>query len=197
MALDLSSYGQIGSSLFVRIEIFDDTGTDEVLTFSDAHKDVTIDSTTYIGLGQLLDITQTTSELRTTPQELTITVSGIPSSVMTSVLTKKIKGSSVLIQRVIYDVNTGEALSITGNPAGRFRGVVDNFAIADDMDEGSKTGTVTISFICANIIGILERKTNGRETNPTAQKALYAGDLSMDRVPNLTNANFNFGKAAD
>jgi len=193
MALDLSTYSSIANALFVKINTYDIDGLDEVITFSDHHKTLTLDGTAYTGLGQLLSITNTQSDLRITPQQISIGISGIPSSNITTVFDSQLKGSKITISRAIFNPTTGELLSITGNPAGRFIGLIDNFSITDEADISTKSGTVTIVFTCASIVGLLSRKSTGRETNPATQKSLYTGDVSFDRIPNLANANFNFG----
>ena len=193
MALDLSTYATLATALFVRIDTYDSDGLEEVITFSDYHQDLELESTNYTGLGQLMSVTDTQSDLRITPQQISIGISGIPSANISTVFDSQIKGSKVSVKRGIFDPVTGQLLSITGNPSGRFYGVVDNFSISDDVDSLTKERSIIVVLTCSTIVGLLNRKTNGRETNPKVQKALYAGDLAMDRVPNLTNANFNFG----
>lgn len=193
MALDLSTYSTLATALFVRIDTYDSNGLDEVITFSDYHQDLVLQSTNYTGLGQLMSVTDTQSDLRITPQQISIGISGIPSANISTVFDSEIKGSKISVKRGIFNPTTGQLLPISGNPSGRFYGVVDNFSISDDVDPLTKESSIIVVLTCSTIVGLLNRKTNGRETNPKVQKALYAGDLAMDRVPNLTNANFNFG----
>jgi hypothetical protein len=189
MAIDLSSYSSIQTNLFVRLDI---PGY-EVLRFSDYHKAFTINSESYTGLGQLLAITNTVSDLRASPQEISITISGIPSDNIIDILTNKVKGSDVRVYRVFFNSTTGEFLNITGNPAGKFNGIVNNFDITDELDMGSSTGTIALTLTCSNVVELLNNKVTGRRTNPIDQKLYYPTDLSMDRVPALAKSNFNFG----
>lgn len=193
MAMDLSSYGSVGSAMFVKVTVYDDVGVDEVWTYSDYHKTLTIDGTNYTGLGQLMNLTESQTDLRLSGFELTMSISGIPSANISDFLNKKIKGSSVQVLRGIFDVNTGTLLSITGNPAGRFYGIVTNYAINEDYPEFGKDATNTISMICNSNVGMFGSKLAGRYTNPASEKKYYPNDLSMDRVPNISNSNFNFG----
>lgn len=193
MSLDLSSYESIHSGLFVKIVIYDDAGPAETLLLSDYHRSIEISGDTYTGLGQLMAITESQADLRVSPFEVSITISGIPTTSVSTVLNSAIKGSTVTIKRAIFDPITGELLSITGNPAGRFTGIVNNYSINEDFPEFGKDSTSSITLICNSNISILERQISGRATNPTVQKALYPGDLSMDRVASLANANYNFG----
>lgn len=189
MTVDLSSYVSVQTNLFIRLDI----PNYEVLTFSDYYKSLTINGTVYDGLGELVSVTNSTSSLRAAPEEITLTISGIPADRVSEILNNKIKGSSVEILRGFFNPVTGALLNIVGNPAGKFRGVVSNFTINDDLSEGSDTGTVTIVLTVASVIDILNNKVAGRRTNPLDQKQFYPTDLSMDRVPALAKANFNFG----
>ena len=189
MAINLSSYRSIQTNLFVRLDIPDY----QVLRFSDYHKAYTINSESYDGLGQLMAVTNTTSNLRATSEELTVTISGIPSNNIPAILDNKVKGSSIKVYRAFFNPTTGELLSISGNPAGKFNGVVSNFEIADDLDIGGDTATVSLVLTCNSVVDLLNNKITGRRTNPIDQKALYPSDQSMDRVPSLSKANFNFG----
>lgn len=189
MAIDLSSYRSIQTNLFVRLDI---PGY-QVLTFSDLHKNITFGGTAYTGLGQLLSITNTTNNLRSAPEEASVTISGIPTSNITDILNNKVKGSNIKIYRGFFDPISGELLNIVGNPAGKFQGVVSNFDITDDLEMGSDTGTITLILTCTSVVELLNNKITGRRTNPVDQELFYPGDKSMDRVPSLAKSNFNFG----
>ena len=187
MSLDLSNYSAIQTALFVRIDVPEY----EVLTFSNYNRPLTIGDTTYTGLGSLMGITDTSSELRVSGGELTITLSGIANTNISDILTYRFKGSSVQVIRGIFDPATGQLLSIAGNPTGKFQGIVNNYSLNEEWSGADATNT--ISLMCTSTIGVLSNKLSGRRTNPIDQKALYPTDVSMDRVPNLANSNYNFG----
>jgi hypothetical protein len=185
MSINLSSYTSIQSNIFVKLDV---PGY-QVLTFSDYHKDYTIGATTYQALGELLSVTQTTDELRASPRDITISISGVPSGNITEFLNNKIRGSSVEVYRGFFDVNTGNLLSISGNPAGKFFGVVSNFEIADDLSMGEDTGQRIITLTVTSIVELLNNKVSGRRTNPVD----FPNESSMNRVSALAKSNFNFG----
>lgn len=184
MAIDLSSYRSIQTNIFVRLDI---PGY-QVLTFSDYHKNYTISGTNYTGLGQLLSVGNTDDSLRAAPSELALSISGIPSTNVSDIVNNRIKGSSCNVYRGFFDVNTGELLSIAGNPAGKFQGVVSNYDISDDLDMGSGTGTVTLTLTITSVVELLQNKITGRRTN-----AADFPNGDMARVLPLQKSNFNFG----
>lgn len=191
MAIDLSSYNAIQTNLFVRLDV---PGY-QVLKFSDLPYPYTINSESYTALGQLLSITDTNFELRATPQEVTVAISGIPSANVTDILANKVKGSNIIIYRGFFNPKTGQLLSVAGNPAQKFQGVVSNFDITDELEMGSLTGSVTLTLTCSSIVELLSNKVTGRRTNPIDMKQFYPTDVSFDKVPALANSNFNFGAA--
>lgn len=187
--LDLSSYTSIQTNLFVRLDI---PGY-SVLKFSDFSVPYTIDSESYTALGQLLSISDSSSELRATPQEVTVAIAGIPNANVTDIINNPVKGSNIKIYRAFFNPSTGQLLSLAGNPAQKFQGIVSNYDITDELDMGSLSGTVTVTLTCTNVVELLNNKVAGRRTNTVDQKTYYPSDISMDRVYALVNSNFNFG----
>lgn len=186
----LSDYNSVESALFVKIDI-PDYGP---LLFSDFSRNYTINGEVYLGLGQLVAITDSQSELRASGNELTITMVGIQDVDIPAIIGSQIKGSKVEVRRAFFNASTGELLPLTaGNPIGRFFGIVNNYSLEEDFQMGAQTTANTINIICTSIVEILNNKYSGRRTNPIDQRALYPTDQSMDRVPALANSNFNFG----
>lgn len=184
MAINLSEYRSIQTNLFVKLDIPDY----DVLTFSDYHKNYTVDGVSYTGLGQLLAVSNTEDNLRAAPSEITVSISGIPEGNISDILDNRVKGSSLVIYRGFFDSTTGELISVSGNPAGKFQGIVSNYEISDDLDMGSSTGTITLTLTVTSVVEMLSNKVTGRRTAPAD---FPNGD--MDRVPALAKSNFNFG----
>ena len=199
MTINLTSYKSVQSNLCVRIEVPEyttsagDAYTSTVLRFSDSPTTKTINDEDYIGLGNLMSITGSSSELRVSGGELTISITGIPSTSIGEIVNSKIKGCSVRIYRIYSNAETGTTLNITGNPSGRYRGFINNYSLIEEWDNETRTSTNTISLICASAVDVLQNKISGRRTNPESMKKYYPLDISMDRVPNLENSTFNFG----
>jgi len=83
MAIDLTSYTNIESGLFVEIicskyrTTSSGSYTTTALRFTDRMQPYTIEGGYYSAVGQLLNITSTSSELRVSPNDLTVSISGI------------------------------------------------------------------------------------------------------------------------
>ena len=189
MSIDLSAYRAIETALFCRIDV---PGY-AVLRMSDYKTTQIINGETYTALGQLLGVADSTSSIRATQGNMSITISGIPDSSIAEVLAQKFKGSAVQVWRVFYDATTGTQLAIAGNPAGRFQGIIDNWSLEEDYEPGSRDVTNKIIFTCSSSVDVLVNKVSGRRTNSNDQKSLYPSDTCFDRVVALTNSNFNFG----
>lgn len=199
MPIDLSNYQSIGSTLAVQLEITKyrvlktDAFTSQTLRFCDSLTPVTVNGDSYLGLGNFLAISSTSSELRSSTAPITVTIAGIPTSSINEIVNSRIKGSKIDVWRVVFNPTTNQALNIDGNPAGRFFGYVTNYTISEEYDNDSRTATNTVELICSSIQEILENKFAGRKCSPNSMKAFYPSDVSMDRVPNLAGANFDFG----
>ena len=187
--LNLTSYGSIESNLFVKITL-----PSSSLLFSDRLVSTVINGDTYVGLGKLLTITSSSSELRSSSGELTIGISGVPDSSITDLLAANIKGNSIKVSRGLFNATTGAFLStVTGNPVNRFVGYVNNLALEEEYDVDTRTSSNTILLTCASNVDIMNNKIAGRKTNPSSHKRFFPNDIAMDRVPNLESSYFDFG----
>lgn len=199
MTINLDSYPVLQSNLFVKIECpyyKTSEGATPVaydFLFSDRINSYTLEGDTYSGLGHLMSITTSGSELRTSSSELTITISGIPNSSISEIINSRIKGSKVTIYRAVFDANTGSLISISGNPMTRFIGYINNLALNEDYNFDSRTSSSTIALACASVVDILDKKISGRKTNSSSMKKYYPSDVSMDRVTALESSYFDFG----
>lgn len=197
---DLSNYESIESNLFVKIECpyyKTSAGATPIsynFLFSDRIVPTTIDSSTYTGLGKLLSISNSQSELRSSPSEVSVTVSGLPNSSLSEIVHSRIKGSKITIFRSLFDVSTNQLISISpGNPHNRMVGIIQNVGLEEDFDTVSRTSSNTIIFTASSIVDVLDNKISGRKTNPSSMKKYYPTDTSFDKVPTIENSYFNFG----
>lgn len=206
----ISSSRGIGSILLVEIKVDQwrqtDSGAYALYYYRLADKVGTISASqlgqNFYGLGQLLSISSSTSEIRPSSNEVTIAISGLTNTALQEFINSKIKGSQVKIYRGIVPTlgpggETGSIISaipgVDPNPILRFQGYVSNIQFDEEWDNDSRTGTNTVILNCASTVDIMQNKISGRRTNPESQKKYFPTDVSMDRVPNLETAFFDFG----
>lgn len=199
--INLTPYTSIKSALLVRIDVkkyrttSGGTPTWTVVTFSDSIDPITVTLNgvleTYAGTGEIIDLSNSVSELKTSSNEVTITLSSVKQSTVDTILNSSYKGSKIAIYRVILDPITNEPLPITGNPMGRFFGVINNYGIDEQWSTTQTTNT--ISFVCKSLVDILATSVVGRRTNSYDQQLYFPADIAMDRVSSLTGSNYNFG----
>jgi hypothetical protein len=191
MTFDLRSRAGIEIATLVKWEVpnFD---TAYISDYSTVLSDGT---NTYTNIGSLLGVSSTVSELTSTPGEITVSLSGIPTASITDILNEEIKGSAITVIRVYFDPVTHAGIDLDPGTAGVnnaipiFKGIVTNYAISDSVDNGQGLAISTITLTCASYLEVLSNKTSGRRTNPSD----FPNEKSMDRVRALANSNYNFG----
>jgi hypothetical protein len=191
MSVDLRSYVAIESAVLLRWEVPDL----DPAYLTDYSQNIANAGNNYINIGNLLSISGPTSELKASPNEITITLSGIPTNAVSDILNRQIKGSKLWIYRAFFDVNSPSTL-IDLSPAGgvqntllKFRGIVTNYSISDSVEVEPKLATTTITLTCSSLVEVLNKKRTGRRTNPQD----FPTTQAMSRVQALANSNFNFG----
>ena len=160
---------------------------------SSAYKPVSYGGNTYTELGSFLSVGSLTEDIKTTNGDIALSLSAIPSEAnyMNTVLTTPIKGGSVKIYRAFFDDNYDYNAS---NVYGRYSGVITNFNISeeDDFLQGKLNNTITIT--CASINTILENKVTGQRTALADRQKFFPGDTTFNRVADLQNVQFDFGR---
>lgn len=158
---------------------------------TDYQSNITYDGHTYTNIGNLLNISGTTSELKPSPGELTINLSGIPTGSISDIMSQQIKGSSMTIYRSFYNADDHTAYNVVSgsNTVLLYKGIVTNYSITDSVDVVAQLAVSTIILTCNSIVEVLSAKNNGRRTN----SADFSDDSTMSRVQALAQSNFNFG----
>jgi len=159
---------------------------------SSAYRNYTIDGNVYNRLGSLLQAGSLTDDLKTSNGDVVISLSGIPTSLINQFTSAPIKGGSVKIRRGFFDTATNTL--DTSQVYTRYNGIITNYAIDETMDPLTGDRTHTIAVTCASINQLLENKVTGQRTNGSDRKKYYPGDISFDRVKDLQNTSFDFGK---
>ena len=136
-------------------------------------------------------------DIKSTANETTFTLVGIDQTMLGWVLGNQIKGSQIEAWKGFF--NTDGALITTGGTGGLyqfFNGYINSFSIQEEWMEELRQFVGVISVAASSIQLILKNRTAGRYTNDNNWQFFAPNDTSMNRVPFITNINYNFGKDA-
>jgi hypothetical protein len=167
---------------------------------SNCYKDIVYDGNTYLALAGFLTVSEIQSNISNANDEIQVSLSAIPPTYIAATLDTQIKGGEINIYRAFFDYNTQEV--ITGQIYKRFTGIINNFAVQEDINTLASIPEVnhTITITASSIMGVLENMVSGRRTNKDDFKIVWpelansAADPSMNRVETLFNQSFDFGK---
>lgn len=156
-----------------------------------------VDSQPFDALGVLIKVGDTQRDIKSTANETTFTLIGIDTAMLGWVLGNQIKGSQIEAWKGFF--NTDGELITTGGTGGLyqfFNGYINSFAIDETWMEEVRSFVGVITVAASSIQLILKNRTAGRYTNDNNWQFFNPSDTSMDRVPFITNINYNFGKGA-
>lgn len=156
-----------------------------------------VDSQPFDALGILMKVGDTQRDIKSTANETTFTLVGIDQAALGWVLGQEIKGSQIEAWKGFFN-NDGQLIT-TGGSGGLyqfFNGYINSFAIQETWMEEIRQFVGVISVAASSIQIILKNRTAGRYTNDNNWQFFAPNDTSMNRVPFITNINYNFGKGA-
>ena len=143
--------------------------------------DLVIGSKTYLGAGQLLNISSVSETTEMEAKGATITMSGIPSSFLSLALQEPYQGRECIIY-----------FGVTSNPSD----YVEVFAgELDQMNIEEASETCTISVTAENVLIKLERPVVRRFTNED-QKSRFPDDKGLEYVASLQDKEIFWGRTA-
>ena len=176
------------------------TSNGTVYLFSTAPSAITVpavDANPFDGLGQLVNIGSVQRDIKSTANQTSITLVGIDTALLGWVLGHDIKGSLIEMWHGFFDTNG--ALITTGGTGGLYKfftGYINSYSIAEQWMEEVRQYVGVISISASSVQIILQNRTAGRYTNDNNWKFFNPNDSSMNRVPFISNINYEFGKGA-
>lgn len=182
----------VNNAEFVKLDLINaSNGLPTTYTFSTSYKPEVINGQTYSPLGGLLSVSTQQRDLSASSYDTSITLIGVDQTNIFHVLSSQflIKGSKVQFYRGFYN----NQYILTSSEL-RYTGVVTSWAIQENIDMELLDDSYTVTINCSNYKTVLENLVSGRFTSPTSWKNTLSTDTSMDNVPNLINAYFNFGR---
>lgn len=138
-------------------------------------------SKTWLGVADVGSISAFPETTSVQAQGLTLTLSGIPSALVSDALTYLRQGKAVSIWMAMLD----DADAVTADPYKSFGGSIDMVS----MDEGGKTSSITVNV--ENRLIDLKRPRERRYTHED-QQVSHPGDLGFQYVEQLPNQNLSW-----
>ena len=182
---------QINHAEFVKLTV----GTAAtVYTFCNAAAPITVGGITFTNLGALLNVSDVQRDIKATSDDMTIALTGIASANISLILSNDIKGSLVEVWRGFFDSNNQIITTPTTQFFKRYQGIINSVAITEDFNSEARTRIATCSISCSSMRRILENRLSGVKTNKSNWQFIYANDTSMNRVAEISNQYFDFGK---
>ena len=161
------------------------------------------DGTSWVGTGNLLDISaiEETSELAV--KGATLTLSGVPSEVLSLALSEPYQGrvcniyfgtfsqGSILQESASYILlQDGSRINLETTDKG-FNEIFSGYMDQMNIEESGETSTIQL--LVENKLVDLERARVARFTSGY-QKSIYAGDLGLDFVEDLQDKQISWGR---
>lgn len=146
--------------------------------------DLIWDGNTYSGVGTLGSISSVSESSEISAKGITVSMSGIPSDLISLVLSDVRQGAVGKIHLGFLNSSN----SLIDDPILMFEGKLD----VPSIQEGGDTSTITLSYESRLID--LQRARESRYTNEDQQRA-FAGDLGCEFVASLQEKQITWGKA--
>lgn len=180
---------QIRHAEFVRL-----TMPSNIYTFCNAAGSIVVNGITFSGLSSLLSISDIQRDIKSTSDDLTVSLTGIDYNNVSIILSSDIKGSIIEIWRGFLNSDNQIITSPTQQFFKRYQGIINNVGIEEKFDDKLRTRVATCTIACASFKTILENRISGVRTNTVQWKNAHPNDVSMDRVALITATYFDFGK---
>jgi hypothetical protein len=165
-----------------------------VYTFCNAAAPITVNGITFTALNALLSVGDVQRDIKSTSDDMTITLTGINPTYVSLILSSDIKGSLVEVWRGFFDSNNQIITTPTTQFFKRYQGIINNVSISENWNEQIRERVATCSISSSSMRRILENRMSGIKTNRVNWQAVYPSDTSMNRVAQISNTYFDFGQ---
>lgn len=169
-------------------------------TFCNAAAPITAGGITFSDLGSLLQLGDVQQDIKSTSDDLTISLNGIDPNNIIIILGSNIKGSGVEVWRGFLDSNN-QILVLSGVTQffKRYTGIVNNIGLTEGWNGELRTRIATCSLSCSSMRTVLDNRISGTRTNQQAWQfanrvgTVLSTDTSMNRVASIVGQFFDFG----
>ena len=159
--------------------------TSGTLLLATTYSDLVISGETYLGTGNILNISPITETADTRATGVEIVLSGLDTSILSAGLTEDTQG---MIVEIYFGVmtTTSNAAAIVDTPYQIFSGFIDSMV----LEESGESSTLT--FTVENKLVTLERPIDRRYTDQDQQN-LFIGDKGCEFVTSLQDKSVAWG----
>lgn len=185
------SSANIRHAEFVRLQIGNPVTS--TYSFCNAAAPITVSGITFANLGMLLSLGDIPQDIKSTSDDITISLTGIDPTNIGLILSSNIKGSTVEIWRGFLDSDNQIITSPTTQFFKRYTGIINSVGISEDFNQEARTRVATCTIACTSMRKVLENRVAGLKTNQKSWQFYYPGDTSMNRVAAISNQYFDFG----
>lgn len=183
----------INHAEFVRLTVGKSPST-TTYTFCNAAAPITVSGITFTALNALLSVGDVQRDIKSTSDDMTITLTGIDPTYVGLILSSDIKGSLVEVWRGFFDSNNQIITTPTTQFFKRYQGIINNVSISENWNEQIRERIATCSISSSSMRRVLENRLSGIKTNQVSWQIVYPGDTSMNRVAQISNTYFDFGQ---
>ena len=155
------------------------------LRLATTYANLEIDSQSYLGTGDILNISPITETSDTRATGVEITLSGLDTSILSAGLTEDTQG---MVVEIYFGVMTtsSNADAIVDTPYQVFSGFIDSMVLKENGESSSLTFTIE------NKLVTLEKAIDRRYTDQD-QKNLFSGDKGLEFVASLQDKAISWG----
>ncbi len=165
-----------------------------IYTFCNAAAPITVNGITFTALNALLSVGDVQRDIKSTSDDMTITLTGINPTYVSLILSSDIKGSLVEGWRGFFDSNNQIITTPTTQFFKRYQGIINNVSITENWNEQIRERIATCSISSSSMRRVLENRLSGIKTNQVSWQIVYPSDTSMNRVAQISNTYFDFGQ---
>lgn len=187
------SSSSIRHAEFVKLSIGPLGSPTAVYTYCNAGGPVIANGTTFSNLGSLMSVGDVQRDIKATSDDMTVALTGLNPANISIILSADIKGSIIEMWRGFLDSNNQIITTPTTQFFKRYQGIINNVSITEDYNSELRTRVATCSLSCSSMRRVLENRISGIKTNQKSWQEFYPGDISMNRVSEISSTYFDFG----
>lgn len=163
-------------------------------TFCNASAPITVNGITFTALDALLSVGDVQRDIKSTSDDMNITLTGIDPTYISLILSSNIKGSLVEVWRGFFDSNNQIITTPTTQFFKRYQGIISNVSISETFNDQLRQRIATCSISSSSMRNVLQNRLSGVKTNKESWQLFYPTDTSMNRVMQISNTYFDFGQ---